>query len=306
MKALAVAFASLAALLTTARPAPACSYVTGIAFVQPPPAGVQPRNAGVIASYINYSTGTEWSFRVVGGEQALAVEVNRLLSPDPITHLVWLRLSPLPSGRVTIGAVRREANAPGNDAALQLDFSDQVDDTPPALEGLPAVWIHRQREYHSPCGSPPSYVLGARWTGASEAGFVSFFETTREGLVQRPLADILFDTGGVPDGRFAVDGEPGRTVCLRFKATDLAGNETPLGPVCCADEAKVTGPCTRAEAPPSRFPEVEASGGGCTVAADDRPRDMLSLLVVVIVAAVRSRFARRTVRPMTSDIRAGR
>jgi hypothetical protein len=266
---LVVAFVAVS---TGAGVARACSLQGGVRYLASRASGPQPRNSGVLATTGTYEApGPTSGFVSDEAGRAVAVESTPLFfrAPEAISLL-------------------REPTLPASG-------SKRVHGVP---LGLPDA-SRAVAEY--------GYTAGVQLPAANERAFVSIYETDRNGRDARQLADVIVHPDRpMVEARVAVSGEAGRTACLAFKITDLAGNPTPLGQPCCADEKTASGPCQRIAPPPREYfiPEPEPSGAGCSLSPRSQASAAWAWLAIVIGWFLRARRHRRLARPVAIAVAA--
>jgi hypothetical protein len=302
----------------------ACSVGPGVWYHAAKASGLQPRNAGVLARVVGfYGPGDAGprSFQVFDdGGQAIAHEATPLrgyASPEAV-YLIKETVLPVP------GHKRLYQDAPRPyPPLLQLEYGDELDMTPPALAGPIRLWVDRGHTSGGCFGGPfPGYVAGVLLPAANEQTIVSIYATDANGREERLLRDVIAHPDrAAGEVRLDFSGDFGRTVCLAFKTTDLAGNATPLGPPCCADERSASGPCERAGAPPREYfiaepdagappvagpggPSAPAAGGGCSLSPRSRASAAWIWLAVVFGWVVRARRHRKLARPVAIAVAA--
>jgi hypothetical protein len=298
---LVVAF--LAALLGPggAGAARACSYLAGVSYHATRVSGPQPLNAGVLVSTIGFSNPGDAgpvSFQVYDDAgRAIAHEATPLrgyVSPEA-NYLIREMAPPVPGSKRIYGGLGFPI------PALALEYGDEFDQTPPSLEGPIRMWVDRGHSSGGCFGGPfPGYVAEVQLPPANERAIVTIYATDRNGRDERPLRDVIAHPDRPSGARLAFSGELGRTVCLAFKTTDLAGNSTSLGSPCCADEKTASGPCERIAAPPREnfIPEPAPAGGGCSLSPRSQASAAWAWLAIVLGWLLCARRHRRLARPV--------
>jgi hypothetical protein len=302
------------ALALGAAAARACTLFIRVQLFTARAAGPQPRNSGVLASSVSFGPASFLAFDDAGKPVALqitALQAHR--GPDGL-YLIRDAASPAPgSKRIYRGAPSGGSPMP---AEVTVEYGEEMDATAPTLDGPIRMWVGRNQSVGA-CPGPPEYVAGVLLPVASERGFVSIVETDRDGRNEQPLVDVFVRPDErAAETRLGISGEPGRTLCLAFKTTDLAGNTTPLSAPCCVDEKTISGPCELVTAPASIWGPPEAgdagsgtadagvdAGGGATAArgsggcgvAQRAPAGgvwAIGVALVALAAGLRSRAAR--------------
>ena len=313
---LGVVLGLVVALGLGAAEARACTLFSRVQLFPARAAGPQPRNSGVLGVSTSFGPASFLAFDDAGKPVALQVTALQApLGPDGL-YLIRDATSPAAgSKRIYRGAPSGGTPAP---AEVTVEYSEEMDATAPSLEGPIRLWVGRNQSVGA-CPGPPEYVAGVLLPVASERGFVSIVETDRDGGNGQPLVDVFVRPDEyAAEARLGISGEPGRTVCLAFKTTDLAGNTTPLGAPCCVDEKNISGPCEQVTAPASIWgpPEPEPGdagsgtadaapdagnggtaargGGGCSVAQQAAPGGAwaITAALIALAAGLRSRAAR--------------
>ena len=253
----------------------ACSISTQVfgSVVSARESGKQPRNAGVGAILLGadvamFPSGTD--LVLFAGEAMVETEIVRLPASSNgwrtsfDADLVQLIARPTQPPRTDVSyPVEVQRQHWQTIATAELAFSDELDSTPPRFEGISSVWRSRNQIVVGRCLPSGVPAMGFDWPALDEAGFVTLYDSMRDGATGGMITQVLVRAGDQTSGservRVKIDGDPSRLICVRAKATDLAGNETPLSPVCCADERSATGTChlvTAPEAPQWLAPTV--------------------------------------------------
>jgi hypothetical protein len=287
---------ALVAVSAEAGAARACSLPNGVRYLASKASGPQPRNSGVLATSGTYEAPVPGSgFVSDDAGRAVAVESTPLFfrSPDAISLLREPTL-PAPGSKRVYGVplgLPDASRAVVEYGGIVVEYGDEMDLTAPRLQGPIRMWVDRGHLSPGGCPGVAGYTAGVQLPAADERAFVSIYETDRNGLDARQLADVIVHPDSpMVEARVAVSGEVGRTVCLAFKTTDLAGNPTQLGPPCCADEKTAQGPCERVAAPPREYvvPEPEPAGG-CSLSPRSRENATWVWLALVVGWVLRAR-----------------
>jgi hypothetical protein len=264
--------------------------------------GLQPLNGGVLVVFDSFRDPGDagpWNLVFDDAERPIAHELTPLrgyTSPGA-AFLIREMAPPVPGSKRIYGGVGFPV------PALALEYGDELDVTPPNLEGPIRMWVDRGHSSGGCFGGPfPGYVAEVQLPPANERAIVTINATDRNGRDERLLRDLIAHPDKPSAARLDFSGELGRTVCLAFKITDLAGNSTSLGSPCCADEKTASGPCERIAAPPREnfIPEPAPAGGGCSLSPRSQASAAWSWLAIVLGWLLCARRHRRLARPVAS------
>jgi hypothetical protein len=241
------------------RDAHATSIDGQIRFLPARPGAGQPLNSSVLV----YSPGIgEPVLSVRGPEPRASLAVTPLVPFHDVVTYYLVRPAITVPGPLTLAAM---SNTGALATSTELQFTAEEDESPPALAGLPSIKAINAGAPGTTPG-PSGYLLQSSWPPANETAFVRVVETDAQGVGERVLWDLVVDTMSPRVFVLPIPGELGRAVCFRWKTVDLSGNETALGPVCCADQRSRTGPCPEWKPLPGPVYPDNPDAAGCTLA----------------------------------------